>query len=77
MSFLSPDDITPAEHYAKQTVVRRWLILMLYGFQGLGNRQHSSYSYRDVILEKCPKCRRFTGARKYMANHVVTRGQHI
>ena len=30
MSFLSADDITQAEHYTKQTEVKRWLILMLY-----------------------------------------------
>ena len=30
MSILSADDITPAEHYTKQTLVKRWLILMLY-----------------------------------------------
>ena len=29
MSFLSADDITQAEHYTKQTVIKRWLILML------------------------------------------------
>ena len=30
MSILSADDITQAEHYTKQTLVKRWLILMLY-----------------------------------------------
>ena len=28
--FVSADDITQAEHYTKQTEVKRWLILMLY-----------------------------------------------
>ena len=32
--FLSADDITQAEHYTKQTVVKRWLILMLYSITG-------------------------------------------
>ena len=36
MSILSADDITQAEHYTKQTLVKRWLILMLY---------HSAYYY--------------------------------
>ena len=30
MSILSSDDITQAEHYTKQTLVKRWLIFMLY-----------------------------------------------
>ena len=30
MSILSADDITQAEHYTIQTLVKRWLILMLY-----------------------------------------------
>ena len=30
MHILSADDITQAEHYTKQTLVKRWLILMLY-----------------------------------------------
>ena len=30
MSILSADDITQAEHYTKQTLVKRWLILMQY-----------------------------------------------
>ena len=31
---LSADDITRAEQYTKQTVVKRWLILMLYSETG-------------------------------------------
>ena len=30
MNFLSADDIAQADHYTKQTVVKRWMILMLY-----------------------------------------------
>ena len=30
MSILSADDIIQAEHYTKQTLVKRWLIFMLY-----------------------------------------------
>ena len=30
MSILSADDMTQAEHYTKETLVKRWLILMLY-----------------------------------------------
>ena len=30
MSILSADNITQAEHYTKQTLVKWWLILMLY-----------------------------------------------
>ena len=30
MSIWSADDITQAEHYTKQTLVKQWLILMLY-----------------------------------------------
>ena len=33
MSILSANDITQAEHYTKQTLVQRWLILMLYHVQ--------------------------------------------
>ena len=43
MSFLSDDDITQAEHYTKQTEVKRWLILMLY----------SVYCTPRVVLLHC------------------------
>ena len=32
MGFLCADDITQAEHYTEQTLIKQWLILMLYTY---------------------------------------------
>ena len=45
MSILSADDITQAEHYTKQTLVKRWLILMLY----ISSR-HAKCHFLNIIL---------------------------
>ena len=44
MSILSADDITQAEHYTKQTVVKQWLILMLYNKTVCCNEPFTAYS---------------------------------
>ena len=50
MSFLSADDITQAEHYTKQTEVKRWLILMLY-FQQIKIVDHNTCQEQTILWE--------------------------
>ena len=50
MSFLSADDITQAEHYTKQTEVKRWLILMLY-FQQIKIVDHYTCQEQTILWE--------------------------
>ena len=55
MNFLSPDDFTQAEQYTKQTVVKWWLILMLYPKTSINkqtNKQEVYYRSCSVTMIK-------------------------
>ena len=66
MSILSADDITQAEHYTKQTLVKRWLILMLQPYMREAMRKKGNpikaapfYEVASQFLIDFPRCAQF------------------